>query len=121
MYVLDSRAQVDNRRRLPFGSQLKPDLLLALTEMLQRESPFVQLVKEAAAVTAPNYVLSIPSKTRHSQDRRTHNRPTVGELAVFLPETEAKARRIQFSVFIPLCLLCYVFAFKSCLFFPEFF
>lgn len=93
VYVLDSRAQVANRLQLPFGADLKRDLLHDLANMLADVSPFVQAVQRAVEVDDPSFVMFIPAITDHSRDRRRYNRPSVQELAIFLPEEDARVRR----------------------------
>jgi hypothetical protein len=92
VYVLDTMAQVANRLRISFGRDLKPDLLLELANMLAVENPFVQTVGRAVEETDPSYVLFIPATTEHSQQRRRYNRPTVQELAIFIPDIDARVR-----------------------------
>ena len=93
MYVLDTQAQVANRKRLSWGRKLDGELLKEIAEMLKVENPFVETVMKAAQESDPSYVMFLAGNTEHSKDRRRYNRPTSSELAIFLPEEDARARR----------------------------
>lgn len=91
--MLDPQAQVERRKRLSWGSKLDNELLKDLANMLRNENPFVQTVMKAAEHDDPSYVMFLAATSEHSKDRRRYNRPTANELAIFIPEEDARRQR----------------------------
>lgn len=75
VYILDSNEQVAARQKLSWGSRLNPELLRVLADMLQDVNPFVKVVKQAAEIDDPSYVMYVEATSSRLRERRRYNRP----------------------------------------------
>ena len=92
VYVLDPQAQVAARKRLSWGGELREALLREIAIMLRDVNPFVHSVMKASEEQDPKFVMYLEAQSDHAKQRRRYNRPTVKEVAIFLPEVDARRR-----------------------------
>ena len=98
VYICDADEQAAVRRRLPLAQSLDHSLLRQLADMLMQENPYVQIVRRAATLDAPD--LQLVLRGGATNDRRRYNLPRASEVAAFVPadSNTANAREVRVNL-----------------------
>ena len=98
VYIFDADEQAAVGRRLPLAQSLDHSLLRQLADMLMQENPYVQIVRRAATLDAPD--LQLVLRCGATNDRRRYNLPRASEVAAFVPadSNTANAREVRVNL-----------------------